>query len=179
MIWTGVGVLAAGAGTALLLFSGPAAETAPSGPPPAPKHYPDFSASDHTEVPVTIPGTGDLIVGAHEITMESYRLFLDQWSRLTPELKEKYSHPDQPDKQNATHVPSDWEAMWKAASTPRRQMEGKEDHSPFPRRQRHFLGCLGLCRLETRGVWGTALPAAFPPGMDGSGGPDGNGRKGG
>ena len=125
MIWAGMGVLAAGAGTALLLFSGPAAETAPSGPPPAPKHYPDFSASDHTEVPVTIPGTADLIVGAHEITMESYRLFLDQWSRLTPELKEKYSHPDQPDKQNATHVPSDWEAMWKAASTPGGKWKGR------------------------------------------------------
>lgn len=63
---------------------------------------------------MNLPGGGELIVGAHEITLESYRLFLDQWARLTPELREEYSHPDQPDKQTATHIPEDWEAMWKA-----------------------------------------------------------------
>ena len=82
------------------------------------------------------------------ITMESYRLFLDQWSRLTPELKEKYSHPDQPDKQNATHVPSDWGSHVEGRQHSGRQMERKKDPPRSPRRQRHFLGCLGLCGLK-------------------------------
>lgn len=114
MLWTGTGLLGAGIAAAAVFLLFPREETSTPAPPPAPKHYPDFCASDHTEVRVNLPGGGELIVGAHEITLESYRLFLDQWARLTPELREEYSHPDQPDKQTATHIPEDWEAMWKA-----------------------------------------------------------------
>lgn len=116
MVWAGLGVLAA-AGTAFVLLSAPESGTG-TAPPPAPKHYPDFSSSDHTEVLVPVLGTGNLMVGAHEVTIESYQFFLEQWAMLTPELKEKYSHPDQPDKQTATHAPRDWEAMRTAAGTP-------------------------------------------------------------
>ena len=53
-------------------------------------------------------------MGAHEITLESYRLFLDQWARLTPELREEYSHPDQPDKRSASHIPLPERGEWMA-----------------------------------------------------------------
>lgn len=118
----GVGIAAA----AVLLLLPREKETVSRPHVPAPKHYPDFSSSDHTEVRVTLPGGGELIVGAHEITLESYRLFLDQWARLTPELREEYSHPDQPDKRTASHIPQDWEAMWKAASTPGGKWKGRK-----------------------------------------------------
>ena len=126
MLWTGTGLLGAGIAAAAVFLLFPREEASAPAPPPAPKHYPDFSASDHTEVRVNLPGGGELIVGAHEITLESYRLFLDQWARLTPELREEYSHPDQPDKQTATHIPEDWEAMWKAASTPGGKWKGRK-----------------------------------------------------
>ena len=126
MLWTGTGLLGAGIAAAAVFLLFPREEASAPAPPPAPKHYPDFSASDHTEVRVNLPGGGELIVGAHEITLESYRLFLDQWERLTPELREEYSHPDQPDKQTATHIPEDWEAMWKAASTPGGKWKGRK-----------------------------------------------------
>lgn len=123
MIAAGAGLLGGAVAAGVILFSAPEDGTAS---PPSPRHYPDFSASDHTEVRVNLPGMGELLAGAHEITLESYRLFLDQWARLTPELKEEYSHPDQPDKQAATHAPRDWEAMWKAASTPGGKWKGRK-----------------------------------------------------
>lgn len=126
MLWAGTGLLGAGAAAAAILLLFTREESSAPAPPQAPRHYPDFSASDHTEIRVNLPGAGELIVGAHEITMESYRLFLDQWARLTPELREKYSHPDQPDKQTATHMPRDWEAMWKAAATPGGKWKGRK-----------------------------------------------------
>jgi len=126
MLWAGTGLLSAGiAVTAVfLLFSRD--EASEPAPPSTPKRYPDFSASDHTEVRVNLSGGRELIVGAHEVTLESYRLFLDQWARLTPELRDEYSHPDQPDKQTATHIPRDWDAMWKAASTPGGKWKGRK-----------------------------------------------------
>ena len=127
LLWAGTGLLGAGIAAAAVLLLFPREKETVSRPHvPAPKHYPDFSASDHTEVRVTLPGGGELIVGAHEITLESYRLFLDQWARLTPELREEYSHPDQPDKRTASHIPQDWEAMWKAASTPGGKWKGRK-----------------------------------------------------
>ncbi len=126
MFWAGTGLLSAGiaAAAVFLLFSGE--ETSVPDLPSTPKHYPDFSSSDHTEVRVSLPHGGELIVGAHEVTLESYRLFLDQWARLTPKLRDEYSHPDQPDKQTATHIPRDWEEMWKAASTPGGKWKGRK-----------------------------------------------------
>lgn len=126
MISAGTGLLGAAVAAGVILFSAPKDEKAGPAVPPVPRHYPDFSASDHTEVLVNLPGMGALMAGAHEITLESYRLFLNQWARLTPELKEEYSHPDQPDKQTATHIPRDWDAMWKAATTPGSKWKGRK-----------------------------------------------------
>ncbi len=118
LLWAGMGLLGVGIAAAAVLLLFPREKETVSRPHvTAPRQYPEFSSSDHTEVRVTLPGGGELIVGAHEITLESYRLFLDQWASLTPELREEYSHPDQPDKRTASHIPQDWEAMWKAAST--------------------------------------------------------------
>lgn len=114
-LWCGLGLLAVGiAVTSVVCLSDKGGKTNVL-PPVAPKKYPDFSASDYTEVLVTLPDGKKLMVGAHEITLESYRLFLEQWARLTPELREKYSHPEQPDKQTSDHAPRDWEAIWNAA----------------------------------------------------------------
>ena len=81
MLWAGTGLLGAGIAAAAVFLLFPREEASAPAPPPAPKHYPDFSASDHTEVRVNLPGGGELIVGAHEITLESYHLFLDQLPR--------------------------------------------------------------------------------------------------
>lgn len=126
MIAVGAGLLAGFIAAGVILLSAPKDGKAEPPSPPAPKHYPDFSSRDHTEIRVNLPGMGELLAGAHEVTLESYRLFLDQWARLTPELKEEYSHPDQPDKQGATHVPRNWEVMWKTASTPGGKWKGRK-----------------------------------------------------
>lgn len=80
-----------------------------------PARYPDFSRSDHNEVMLSVPNVGQIYVGAHEVTIEAYHNFLKQWEKMMPERKEKFSHPDQPDKLSATHKPKDWEAMLRAA----------------------------------------------------------------
>lgn len=119
MAWAGGAAFVIAAIAAGMMMTGLDGDEQPvAGPFAPPKPKPDFSARDHTEVPVRLPGMGALMVGAHEVTLESYNLFLTQWAGLTPDLRELYSHPDQPDKQAATHMPEDWAAMWKAANTP-------------------------------------------------------------
>ncbi len=99
-------------------------DSAPPSPPKA-KNYPNFRASIQTELKVKLPDGKELLVGAHEVTIEAYNAFLNNWKDLNPELKEKYSHPDQPDKLNATHKPADWDAMWKAANSRNGKWQGK------------------------------------------------------
>ncbi len=100
-------------------------DDAASAPPPKAKNYPDFRASVQTELKIKLPGGRVLSVGAHEVTIEAYNAFLNNWKELNPELKERYSHPDQPDKLTATHKPADWDAMWKAACSRNGKWQGK------------------------------------------------------
>lgn len=120
----GLGLLALGAAVFVIL-SPESQKEIPVKPTP-PRNYPDFSSRDHTEVALHLPETGALQVGAHEVTMESYQLFLKQWAKLPPALREEYSHPDQPDKQTNLHVPKDWDAMWKAANSPNGKWLGRK-----------------------------------------------------
>ncbi len=121
-------MLAAGIGAACYFYFGAADDGGNNEPPPPPakpKNYPQFSARVQTEKLVRLYSGTQLYVGAHEVTIEAYASFLKQWKRLNPELKEMYSHPDQPDKLTATHEPEDWDAMWKAASTKGGKWNGK------------------------------------------------------
>ena len=175
LLWAGTGLLGAGIAVAAVLLLFPREKETVSRPHvPAPKHYPDFSASDHTEVRVTLPGGGELIVGAHEITLESYRLFLDQWARLTPELRENVP-PGPAGQEDCLPYSPGLGGYVEGGFHAGRQMERQENNTPLSRRQRHFLGCLGVCELEARGPRRTALPPARARGVDGSGEYAGNG----
>ncbi len=124
----GLGVMfvaCVGVGCYFLLSGGNTEKNDVKPPPAKPKNYPNFSAKVQTEEVVNLPNGTKLSVGAHEVTIEAYASFLKQWKRLNPELKERYSHPDQPDKLTATHEPEDWEAMLKAASTKGAKWNGK------------------------------------------------------
>lgn len=77
---------------------------------------PVFSGVSHTNVEIMPPdGESIFYCDAHEVTIRSYKRFLDSLGMMPEDFRLKtYAHPDQPS-EKVSYVPEDWDEIWSAA----------------------------------------------------------------